>query len=159
MVPSQSAEIFLGSQTIGFLGQISSHIAQKHQINEPVFVVQISLTKIFDYLVRFPLLADYKPVSNFPVSERDLSFFFPEDLDYNKVMKEIKNFAGEKLVEISIFDVYQSGEMIKKGRKSVSYHLIFQSSIKTLENKEIEEIVNEVSKKIEKLFNAELRIK
>ena len=156
---SQSAEIFLNKEKIGFLGQASPSVAQNYQINEPIFTAQISLTKIFSYLTNFPRTITYKTISNFPVSERDLSFLFPEDLDYNKVIEEIKRIGGDKLVEINIFDVYQSVEMGKRKQKSVSYHLVFQSSTKTLENKEVEESLIEISERVKKLFNAELRTK
>jgi phenylalanyl-tRNA synthetase beta chain len=104
-------------------------------------------------------MIEYKIVSNFPVSERDLSFLFPEDLDYNKVTEVLKNLGGDKLVEVGIFDVYQNAEMSRKKQKSVSYHLVFQSSTKTLESKEVEKIVIEISEKIKELFRAELRVK
>jgi phenylalanyl-tRNA synthetase beta chain len=155
----QSAEIFLNKEKIGFLGRVFPSIAQTYQINEPVFVAQISLTKIFNYLTNFPRIITYKAISNFPISERDLSFLFPEDLDYNRVTEVLKKIGGDELVEISIFDVYQSAEMSKKKQKSVSYHLIFQSPTKTLENKEIEKNIIEISEKIKDLFNAELRVK
>ena len=155
--PFQGAEIFLNKEKIGFLGQVFPAIVQNYQINKPVFVAQISLTKIFNYLVDFPRAITYKAISNFPVSERDLSFLFPEDLDYNRIIKEIKVVGGEKLVEVSVFDVYQSVEMSKKKQKSVSYRLVFQSSVKTLENKEVEESIINICEKIKELFNAELR--
>jgi phenylalanyl-tRNA synthetase beta chain len=155
----QSAEIFLGKEKIGFLGQIFPSIVQSYQINEPVFIAQISLTKIFNYLTNFPRVIEYKIVSNFPVSERDLSFLFPEDLDYNRVTKVLKNLGGDKLVGVGIFDVYQNAEMSRKKQKSVSYHLVFQSSTKTLENKEVEKVIIEISEKIKELFRAELRTK
>ncbi|CAG8440131.1 11514_t:CDS:10 [Ambispora leptoticha] len=83
-------------------------------------------------------------VSNFPVIERDLSFLFPEELDYNKVIETLRKVGGDKLVEVNIFDVYQNAEMSRKKQKSVSYHLVFQSSTETLENKEIEKIMIEI---------------
>ena len=86
-----------------------------------------------------------------------LSFFFPSNIDYNQVRQEVKNIAGADCQSVSIFDVYQSPELEKKGQKSVSFHLIFQSPHKTLTNQEVEEILIRISKEIEKLFNAKLR--
>ena len=159
MNPLQSAEIFLDKEKIGFLGQVFPPIVQNYQVNGSVFIAQMSLTKVFNYLINFPRMVEYKAVSNFPVSERDLSFLFPEGLDYNRVIEEIKKVGGVELIEVNIFDVYQSAEMSKKKQKSVSYHLVFQSSTKTLENKEVEKIIIEVSEKIKELFGAELRVK
>jgi phenylalanyl-tRNA synthetase beta subunit len=61
------------------------------------------------------------------------------------------------LQEVIIFDVYQSVEMAKIAKKSASFRLTFQSSAKTLEKKEIEEMIRVVSKNLQKRFSAELR--
>ena len=76
---------------------------------------------------------------------------------YNEIVKEIRREAGDNLHEISIFDVYQNAELEQLGKKSVSFHLLFQSSTKTLENKEIEKMLREIVTKIEKIFAAKLR--
>jgi phenylalanyl-tRNA synthetase beta chain len=147
----------LQKEKIGFLGQVSPKIIQNYQINEVVFVAQISLSKIFDYLAKLSPKISYRPISNFPTSEKDLSFIFPEDIDYSKVIQAIKNVGGENLQEASVFDAYRSVEMVKKGQKSMTFHLIFQSFLGTLKNTEIEKIMNAISEKIEKKFAAKLR--
>ena len=154
---SQSSEIFIEKERIGFLGKFNSQMSKKYQINEPVFIAEISLTKIFNYLDKYPRKISYKSISNFPVSEKDLSFVFPESINYNLVLEEIKGVVGDNLQELVIFDIYQNTEMAKEGKKSVSFHLIFQSATKTMENKEIEKIIKSVSEKVEKLFKAKLR--
>src|SRR5207302_8007727 len=99
----------------------------------------------------------YRPVSSFPTSTKDLLFTFPENINYSEVIKEIREAAGSNLQELNIFDVYQSAELKEERKKSVSFRLVFQSSIKTLENKEIEEILKDIIASIEKLFAAKVR--
>jgi len=154
---AQSAEVLLEGKKIGFLGQIHPQTTRNYQINEPIFVAQISLSKIFNYLDNFPPRISYQPVSNFPTSEKDLSFIFPEGINYNEIVKEMKRTAGDNLQEVNIFDIYQNAELAQAGKKSVSFHLIFQSSTKTLKNKEIEEILKDIIEKVEKLFAARAR--
>jgi len=132
-------------------------MTKKYQINEPVLIAQISLTKIFAYLNNYPPQFHYRPVSNFPTSTKDLSFIFPESINYSKVIQEIRGVASDNLQGINIFDIYQNVELEKERKKSVGFHLIFQSPIKTLENKEIEEILKDIVTKIEKLFAAKVR--
>ncbi|CFW92784.1 Phenylalanine--tRNA ligase [endosymbiont DhMRE of Dentiscutata heterogama] len=154
---SQSAEILLGSKRIGFLGRIHPQIAQKYQISEEVFVAQISLSQIFDYLCDSPPQIFYQPVANFPPSRKDLSFIFPTRINYNEVIKEIKEIAGRDLQEIKVFDVYQNAELRNNEKKSVSFHLIFQSASQTLQNKEIEKTLQDIIEKVEKSFSAKIR--
>ena len=147
----------MGEEKIGFLGEINQKLTQKYQVNQPVFVAQISLTKIFDYLSKLSPKISYKSISNFPISEKDLSAIFPEDIDYTQVIKEIKRATGNDLQEVIIFDVYQSVEMAKIAKKSVSFRLTFQSSVKTLEKKEIEEMIKVIGETLQKKFSAKLR--
>jgi phenylalanyl-tRNA synthetase beta chain len=153
----QSAEIFLSKERIGFLGRVQPSLAQKYQINETIFIAQISLSRIFNHLNNFPPQVSHQPVSNFPSSTKDLSFIFPVSTNYNEVIKEIRKEAGSNLREINIFDVYQNAELEAKEKKSVSFHLIFQSPSKTLESKEIERALEAIVEKVEKIFAAKLR--
>jgi len=153
----ESSEIFLAKENIGFCGKIESQISKKYQINDSVFIAQISLTKIFNYLNKFPSKFSYKPISNFPISEKDLSFIFAESVNYNLVIESIKKNGGNDLLEVNMFDIYQSPEMKKNKQKSISFRLIFQSSVKTLENNEIEKLTTKITKKTEEVFNAKIR--
>jgi len=154
---SQTAEIILGKEKIGFFGRLHPQIAQKYQINDVVFIAQISLSRIINYLNNFSPKIPYQPVSNFPSSTKDLSFIFPENVNYGEVTKTMKEVAGNDLQEINVFDIYQNAELEKEEKKSVSFHLIFQSPIKTLESKEIEKMLENITKKVEQIFAAKLR--
>ncbi|CAG8455455.1 21720_t:CDS:2 [Gigaspora margarita] len=91
-----------------------------------------------------PPAVPYHPVSNFPASEKDLSLIFAKDVDYNKVIREIKRVGGENLYQVNIFDVYQSPELAQAEKKSVSFRLTFQSATGTLEKSEIEKTITQI---------------
>ena len=124
---------------------------------ESIFFGKISLTKIFNFLATNPLLNSYQPVSNFPTSEKDLSLVLVATIDYNQVIKEIKKVGGSELKEVNIFDTYQNTELAQRGKKSVSFHLIFQSTEKTLTKAQIERILEKISTHLTELFQAEVR--
>ncbi|CAJ0914570.1 1301_t:CDS:2 [Entrophospora sp. SA101] len=149
---SDSAEIILHEEKIGLIGRVQSPITNKYQIKEPVFIAQISLTKIFNFLAKFPRPNTYRPISPFPISKKDLSFLFSEKIDYNQVVKEIAKLGGNNLQEVTILDVYQNKELEQENKKSVSFHLVFQSSTKTLEKKEVEEILKIINKPKEQII-------
>jgi phenylalanyl-tRNA synthetase beta chain len=159
LLTSQRAEIFLDRQKIGFIGQVNPLITQNYRISEPVFTAQISLTKIFNYLENSSALTFYQPLSNFPRSEKDLSFIFPTVIDYQQVIQAMKKLGGENLQEVSVFDVYQNAELEQQAKKSVSFHLVFQSFTRTLPTVEVEKIAKLIGEKIEKLFQAKMRDK
>ena len=149
----------MNQQKVGFIGQVDAAITKNYRISESVFTAQISLTKIFEYLEQFPAPITYQPLSNFPRNEKDLSLIFPNNVNYQQVIRAMKEFRGEFLQEVNIFDIYQNAELEQQKKKSVSFHLVFQSFTHTLETKEVEKITSEIGKKIEELFSAKLRDK
>lgn len=154
----QSAEILLEKEKIGILGEIHPQVDHKYrQINKPIFIAELSLSKLFNYLDDFSPKPVYQQISNFPTSERDLSFIFFENIDYNKVIKEIKKSSSEVLQKISILDVYQDSKMAKASQKSVCFRLTFQNFFKTLEKRELEKTIKVIIKRVEKLFSAKSR--
>lgn len=145
-------EISLNQEKIGSLGW------KKNNANkDPIFFAEISLTKIFNFLAPKPLLQSYHPVSNFPTSEKDLSLVLANDIDYSQVVKEIKMVGGNELKEVTIFDVYQNTELAQRGKKSVSFHLIFQSAEKTLSKEQVEKNLEKINIHLIKLFQTEVR--
>jgi len=87
--PCQGADILLNQKKIGFLGQIHPKIRKNYQINQPVFGAQISLSKLFVFLLENSKL-NYQTVSLFPKIEQDLSFYLAESISASKVTEIIK---------------------------------------------------------------------
>ena len=71
-------------------------------------------------------------------------------------MNTARNGAGEHLVDLKVFDVYQ-GEGIDPHRKSVALGLTFQHPSRTLTEDEINASVNAVVTQLETEFNATQR--
>ena len=57
---------------------------------------------------------------------------------------------------MSVFDVYE-GESIGPAKKSLAFHLIFQSPQRTLQDTEIQELKNQMLTQLKEKYGAELR--
>ena len=99
----------------------------------------------FDELVK---LADesveYEPVSKYPAIIRDIAVFVPLNEKAENVLDIIENTAGKLLVDTDLFDIYENEE-----RKSLAFHLIFQSPEKTLTDEEVNAVMEKVFEAIE----------
>src|SRR3989344_2203519 len=107
----------------------------------------------FDELVK---LADesveYEPVSKYPAIIRDIAVFVPLNEKVENVLDVIENTAGKLLIDTDLFDIYENEE-----RKSLAFHLIFQSPEKTLTDEEINAIMQKVFETIEANEDWEVR--
>ncbi|MFA4890247.1 MAG: hypothetical protein WC587_01255, partial [Candidatus Paceibacterota bacterium] len=88
--------------------------------------------------------AEYRPISKYPAVKRDIALFVPFEVKVDEVQDVIENTAGELLADTDLFDIYENEE-----RKSLAFHLIFQSHDKTLEEKEINDLMDKIFKAIE----------
>ncbi|BCA85865.1 phenylalanine--tRNA ligase beta subunit [Enterococcus saigonensis] len=152
MHPGQTAEIYLGSEKIGFVGQIHPTVAKTYDIGA-TFVAELNLVALLA-AEKAPLV--YQPISKFPTVTRDIAMVVKEAIANQDVVAAIKTAAGKFLEEVTLFDVYQ-GTNIKEGYKSLAYSLTFVNTEATLTDEEINKAMEKVTKNLTEKLAAELR--
>ena len=85
----------------------------------------------------------------YPAINRDLAFVMNKEYLVSEIKARISTLAGDLLESIQIFDVYQ-GKGIEENKKSVAFSLVFRADDRTLNDQEInliiEKIISEMSK-------------
>lgn len=101
-------------------------------------------------------LKSYQNYSSYPKVVKDLSFIIHKDITFQKI-KDLLYLNGTKfLTNITLLDEYQ-GESISDNHISLCLQLTFQSEEKTLQNKEIENTIQNLQKLLTNQLNAEIR--
>ena len=98
----------------------------------------------------------YKETSKFPAVERDIAIVVDEQIEVGKIEKVITKKCKKVLVKLELFDIYRS-EKLGKEKKSIAYALTFRSSEKTLNEEEINSIMNNIIEDLKNDLGAELR--
>lgn len=143
------AEIKIGNDEIGFLGEISSKILK----NGKAIVFDIDFEKLTKLCSEEH---EYQPISQYPAAVRDLAILVPMDIKVVDVLNKI-NIAGGVLVrDVDLFDIYE-GESIAQGKKNLAFHIVYQAEDRTLKSDEIDAIQNKIIKTLEKDPNWEVR--
>ena len=83
----------------------------------------------------------YIPVSEFPSSKRDLSFLITDTDRINELERVVMSYESHIIKEIFIFDYYQDE---KNKSCKLGFSFIFQSHTKTLQDSEIDRIMNDI---------------
>ena len=76
--------------------------------------------------------------------------------EVGQIEKVITKKAKKLLESAKLFDIYRD-EKLGKDKKSVAYSLIFRDKNKSLSDEEINPIMEDIIKELEKTLNAELR--
>ncbi|MGI6349085.1 MAG: phenylalanine--tRNA ligase subunit beta [Eubacteriaceae bacterium] len=148
-----SADLRIGGEVLGYIGQTHPKVAQKFGISENVFIAEIDLSVLRKYTdMKFV----YEPLAKYPSLLRDMAVVVPAEVLNGDVVKAIEE-AGEPLLKkAELFDVY-TGQQIQKGYKSLAYSLFFSSAERTLNDAEADEAFERILHALEQRFGAKLR--
>lgn len=154
--PGRSAEIYIGKDLIGLMGEIHPAYGARIGVKKAV-MAEIDLDKILNTKkskVRFT------PVSKYPAVVRDLAFVVSKDLPASRIVDVIKRSGKldkESIVRgVDVFDVYE-GEHVGENEKSVALTMTFQSDRQTLDEEKINKVFNQIIEAIVSQCKATLR--
>ncbi len=150
----RSAEIKVkDGKELGFLGEISTTISEKYDIKNRVVVFDLDFEKVKEFVVEEQ---EYRPISKYPSAVRDLAVLVPKRVKVEEVLNTINSIKGELIRDIDLFDIYQ-GEELPENKKNLAFHIIYQSSNKTLTSKEVEDLHKKIIEALEDKPNWEVR--
>lgn len=152
--PGKSAEIVFGWDSILKFGEINPKILGNYDIKKKLCFAEIDVEKLIKYTKKNK---KYVHFSKFPAAERDLAVVVDENIKYEDIEKIIKKEAKNVLEKITLFDIFRDKEKIGENKKSLAFSLLFRKQNGTLEEKEINEIISNIVKNIEKTLGASLR--
>ena len=90
----------------------------------------------------------FKEISKFPVVKKDLALLVDKNMTSKEVEMLIKKKAGKLLLDINVFDVYE-GKNIDFNKRSIAYSLTFGTPDRTLNDEEINTILDNIIKDLE----------
>ena len=155
--PYRTAELSLvNGINLGIFGQIHPILARKLNLSPELYLFEFNLDLIKDQ-IKTNKLSTYKEYSLYPKIVKDLSFIVEQTISFEEIQKTLR-FNGTKfLTEINLLDEYK-GESVPDNHISLCLQLVFQSNEKTLQNKDVENIINELQNLLINCFNVKIRI-
>jgi len=149
--PGQTAEITKNGVKVGCIGTLHPELERKLGLNGRTLVFELLLSEVL--VQKIPLATD---ISRFPANRRDLAIVVKEEIDAKNVLQLIEKVGGNYLIDLNLFDVYQ-GQGIEDGFKSLAIALVLQDTSKTLEEKDITDVIDRVVETLKSELNASLR--
>jgi phenylalanyl-tRNA synthetase beta chain len=149
--PGQTAAIHKNGVLVGHVGALHPELERKLGLNGRTLVFELLLSEVCTQNI--PQARD---ISRFPANRRDIAVVVDEQVSANKVLQLIEKVGGNYLVDLNLFDVYQ-GNGIESGFKSLAIAMTLQDNNKTLEEKDITDVVNRVVDTLKTELNASLR--
>lgn len=150
--PGRSAEVYIGSEYLGFLGEIYPGLDEEWNLEQPV-LFELDFARLFNHYNPGIVAKSYP---RFPAILRDLAIIAPEGVPADKIKNRVMDLGGELLKEVEIFDVYK-GQPVPERYRSLALGLRYQSKERTLKDEEVNDLNSQILAAIEQEFGAEWR--
>lgn len=148
------ANISVGGKNIGIIGQVDEEIIRNSGLKKATVIAEISLKEL-NFVLSGTATRRYQPLSKYPVANRDLAFVVDNNILYHDLYQEISNFHP-LISAVELFDIY-SGANLGFNKKSLAFHITYQSPERTLTTEEVDAIQTGLTKAIEEKFEAQVR--
>lgn len=141
-------------KSLGTLGIISKKWLKIHDINTDVYFAELDWDILMKEIRKHTIT--YADISKFPAVKRDLALLLDKNILFDQIEKVACKAERKLLKEISLFDVYE-GKNLPEGKKSYAVNFVLQDEEKTLNDKQIDAVMNKIQKSLEDELGAKLR--
>jgi len=98
----------------------------------------------------------FQELSKYPSVSRDLALLLDSNIEFAQIEEIARQTEKKLLKKVELFDVYE-GKNLPEGKKSYALSFELLNEEKTLEDKEITEVMDKIIKIFETKFQASLR--
>ncbi|WP_405766137.1 phenylalanine--tRNA ligase subunit beta [Streptomyces sp. NBC_01538] len=116
-------------QVIGYAGELHPRVLKALHLPARTCAMELNLDQLEAASSGVP---KGPKISTFPVATQDVALVVAREVPHADVEAALREGAGELLESIRLFDVYESGEQLGEGRKSLAYALRFRAADRTL---------------------------
>ncbi|MFI1355606.1 phenylalanine--tRNA ligase subunit beta [Streptomyces sp. NPDC020898] len=116
-------------QVIGYAGELHPRVLKALGLPARTCAMELNLDKLEAASSGVPT---GPKISTFPVATQDVALVVAREVPHTDVEAALREGAGPLLESLRLFDVYESGEQLGEGRKSLAYALRFRASDRTL---------------------------
>ena len=146
--PYEQARIYQNGEKIGYIGRVDARVEAKRDLPK-TYVCEIDFAKLkFE-----PVLA--VPYSKFQSTTRDLSLIVPENFEAGRIYECIRGLNLKELKEFLPVDIYKDAKL--NGAISLSLKFTFQDMEKTLEDDDINALMDKILSELKEKLNIGIR--
>lgn len=144
----------VGNQILARLGIVSKEALKAADVEQKCYYAEIELQHAQS--LRETNNLKFQDLPKFNVIRRDLALLIDKNVRYSELKKAVEKKPSRFLRKVNLFDVYE-GKNLPEGKKSYALSFELLNEEKTLEEKEISQVMNQLISLFETEFGATLR--
>ena len=141
-------------QILVTFGVVNAKILKQFDIEQPVYYADINWNTLHKALKNFKV--SYYEISKYPAVKRDLAMLVDKDVKFLQIEQLAYNTEKKLLKDVWLFDVYE-GKNLEPGKKSYAVSFLLQDENQTLNDKQIDKIMNKLLSSLQHQLDVKLR--
>lgn len=151
---ADAIELLVGEKVIARIGKVSSQLLKSFDIEQDCYYAEIEIEVVES--LRNKDNFKFVDIPKFNKIRRDLALLVDKNVTYSELYEAVMKEKSPILKSVNLFDVYE-GKNLPEGKKSYALSFELLNEEKTLEDKEITEVMDKIIKIFETKFQASLR--
>ncbi|MDL1912949.1 MAG: phenylalanine--tRNA ligase subunit beta [Bergeyella sp.] len=135
------------------MGKVSPELLRLFDIEQECFYAELEMKEIQEMREK---ILKFKNIPRFNKIRRDLALLLDNDIKYSEVLRVARSNKSPFLKSVMLFDVYE-GKNLPEGKKSYALSFELLNEEKTLEEKEINEVMDSLIHSFQNELSASLR--
>jgi phenylalanyl-tRNA synthetase beta chain len=142
------------NKNLANFGLVNKSICKKMDINTEVFYADFNWDNVLSLVGKTKL--EFKDMSKFPSVRRDLALLLDKKITYKELEEIAFNTERKLLKTVNLFDIYE-GDKLEAGKKSYALSFNLQDDDATLNDKQIENVMQKLIKTYTEKVGATIR--
>lgn len=151
---SDAIAIQAEGKVVARLGKVSKTALKEADVDQSCYYAELELE--LAHSLRATGNLKFTEPAKFNIIRRDLALLLDQNVSYSELLKVLWKKPSSYLRKVDLFDVYE-GDKLPQGKKSYAMSFQLLNEQKTLEEKEISQVMASIIALLEKEFGATLR--
>ena len=143
-----------GGKLLATLGVVARKWMKAFDIDNEVYYADLNWKELLKAIRNVKV--NFKELSKFPAVKRDLALLIDKKVQFAEIEKIAFDTDKKLLKEVSLFDVYE-GKNLEAGKKSYAVSFLLQDESQTLNDKQIDKLMQKLIKNLQDKLGAQLR--
>ena len=143
-----------GGKLLATFGVLHKKIQKAFDIDNEVYYADLNWKELMKAIKNNTVA--YKEISKFPAVKRDLALLIDKKVQFAEIEKIAYETDKKLLKSVELFDVYE-GKNLEAGKKSYAVSFMLQDENATLNDKQIDKVMQKLIANLQNKLNAKLR--
>jgi len=143
-----------GGKLLAEMGVVSKALLKAAGIENNVYYADLNWSALVKAVRKNK--TGYKEISKYPAVSRDLALLIDKGVEFAQIEQIAYQTEKKLLRHVGLFDVYE-GKNLPEGKKSYAVNFILQDEERTLNDKQIDAVMNKLVNNLKTKLGAELR--